>query len=161
MRKLGWTVSAPALMMVSWLASAVAGQTAAGPNFTGVFEFSPQRSQLQIPAPSSSTFRLDHQGATFKLSRTHVYDGKPDTWGIELTIGGPEVEEPSGGQTTRARAYWQGSDLVFDSTITIKDRRATNVVTYRLSEDGRTLTAKEVFRGPIVKYDNVWVFEKK
>ena len=161
MRKLRSIAHAPALIMVAWLAGAVAAQAPARPNFTGVYEFSPQRSQRQVPAPTSSTFRLEHQGTTFKLSRTHVYDGKPDTWGIELTIGGPEVEETSGGQTVRVCAYWQGNDLVFDSTVTIKDRRATNVVTYHLSDDGRTLTAKEVFRGPIVNYDNVWVFEKK
>ena len=53
-----------------------------------------------------------------------------------------------------------GADLFLDSTITMGSRTATNKVVYHLSDDGRKLTATESFRGPRLKYDNVWVFDK-
>jgi hypothetical protein len=55
----------------------------------------------------------------------------------------------------------EGNELVFDSRIVLQDREATNLVRYSLSADGKTFTATERFRGPVVKYDNIWVFDKE
>jgi outer membrane protein assembly factor BamB len=131
------------------------------PNFSGAWRFNPEKSKLQIPAPTSSTFRVDHREPEFHLSRTHVYEGKADTWSIDLTTDGKEVVQQEGDRTIHSRLYWEGNELVFDSKIVLKDREATNIVRYQLSEDGKTFTAIERFRGPILKYDNIWVFDKQ
>jgi len=131
------------------------------PDFSGTWKFNPEKSKLQIPVPSSSTFVVDHKEPKFHLTRTHVYDGKPDTWSIDLTTDGKEVIQREGDRTLRVRLYWEGNDLIFDSLIVLEDRQATNIVRYQLSPDGKTFTATESFRGPKLKYDNVWVFDKE
>jgi hypothetical protein len=130
-------------------------------DFSGVWKFNPEKSRLQIPAPSASTFVVDHKEPRFHLTRTHVYDGKPDTWSIDLTTDGKEVIQQEGDQTLHVRLYWEGNQLIFDSKIILKDREATNIVRYQLSEDGKTFTATESFRGPRLTYDNVWVFDRQ
>jgi hypothetical protein len=131
------------------------------PDFSGAWKFNPQKSKLQIPAPGSGVFHIDHKEPAFHLSRTFMSNGKEDTWGIDLTTDGKEVVQQGKGETVRARLSWDGNDLVFDSKIILKDREATNVVRYHLSEDGQTFTATESFRGPRLKYDNIWVFDKE
>ncbi len=131
------------------------------PDFTGVWKLNSEKSKLQIPAPSSGVFRIDHKEPAFHLSRTFMSNGKEDTWGIDLTTDGKEVVQQGTGETVRARLSWDGNDLVFDSKIILKDREASNIVKYHLSEDGKTFTATESFRGPRLKYDNVWVFDKE
>ena len=51
--------------------------------------------------------------------------------------------------------------LAFDSTIGQEDQQATNAVRYHLSDDGRTHTAEERFRGRDQSYDNVWVLDRQ
>jgi hypothetical protein len=139
----------------------VAGQEAQKPNFSGIWQFNPQKSKLQIPQPTSSTFRIDHREPQFILSRTHVYDGESDTWGIGLTTDGKEVVRQEKGQTIYCRLYWEGSELVFNSRIVMSGDEAANIVRYQLSPDGQTFTAIERFRAPRLQYDNVWVFDKQ
>ena len=131
------------------------------PNFTGVWKYNPSKSQLQIPSPASSTFTTEHEEPYFILTRTHIFGEKSDTWGVSLTTDGKEVVQEEGEEKLVGRLYWEGGQLVFDSKIFVRNRQATNVVKYKLSEDGKTLTATERFRGPAVKYDNVWVFDKE
>lgn len=128
------------------------------PDFSGDWKFVPEKSRLQIPPPDSTVFHIQHREPEFVLSRTHVYNGESDTWGITLTTDGREVVSHEKGQTIHSRLVWEGEELVFSSTIVMKDRQATNVVRYRLSPDGKTFTAVESFRGPLLKYDNEWVF---
>lgn len=151
------------VLMMTWLASLVFlwGQEPQRPNFSGVWKFNPAKSKLQTPAPTASVFRIDHKEPGFDLSRTHTYGEKSDTWGIRLTTDGKEVIQEEEGRKTLVRLTWEGNELVFDSRIVLKDREATNVVRYSLSEDGKILTATERFRGPVVKYDNLWVFDKE
>jgi hypothetical protein len=142
-------------LLFSW------GQEPQRPNFSGVWKFNPAKSKLQTPAPTASVFRIDHREPNFDLSRTHTYGEKNDTWGIHLTTDGKEVTQEEGGRKILALLNWEGNELVFNSRIVLQDREATNLVRYSLSEDGRVFTATERFRGPVVKYDNIWVFDKE
>ena len=148
------------VLFFSW-SGFILAQQSQKPDFSGIWKFNPEKSKLQIPVPSSSTFTIDHKEPKFHLSRTNVYDGKPDTWKIDLTTDGKEVVEQEGDQTVRIRLYWQGNDLIFDSIIALKDRQATNIVRYNLSPDGKVFTATESFRGPKLKYAKIWVFDKE
>lgn len=150
------------LSVVTALAGAsIAAQTAAKPDFSGVWKLNLQKSKLQIPAPDSGVFRIEHKEPIFHLSRTFVKSGQEDTWTVDFTTDGKEVVEEEKTETFRGRLSWKGNDLLLDSTISIGGRTATNTVTYHLSEDGLTMTATESFRGPRLKYDNVWVFDKQ
>ena len=143
------------------LAGFVLAQQPLKPDFSGTWKFNPEKSKLQIQPPTSSIFTVDHKEPKFHLARTHVYDGKPDTWSIDLTTDGKEVVQQEGDRTLHARLYWEGNQLVFDSKIVLKDREASNIVKYQLSPDGKVFAAYESFRGPRLKYDNIWVFDRE
>lgn len=143
------------------LAGAAAGQTEARPDFSGVWKLNLQASHLEIPAPDSGVFRVEHKDPVFHLSRTFIKGGQEDTWTIDLITNGTEVVQEEKTETFRGRLSWKESDLVLDSTITVGSRTAVNTVTYHLSNEGRTLTTTESFRGPRLKYDNIWVFDKE
>jgi len=131
------------------------------PDFSGTWRFNAEKSRLQIPPPDSSTFHIEQKESDFFLTRTHVYQGKADTFSIRLTTDGKEVAQEMSGRTVRVRLNWEGSDLIFDSILAVSGREASNVVRYHLSEDGKTFIATERFRGPELKYDNVWVFDRE
>ncbi len=132
------------------------------PNFSGEWNFVATKSKLQIPVPDAGIFAIDHREPVFRMSRTLIAKGKADTWSIDLTTDGKEAVAKSAGETTRGHVSWDGSDLVYQAKIILNDgREGTDTVRYHLSDGGRTLTATESFRGPVVKFDNLWVFEKQ
>ena len=131
------------------------------PDFSGTWTFNASKSALQIAAPESSEFVIDHHEPLFRLSRTLVMQGQRDTFSIDLrTDGSPFRMTHPRGFDIAGRAYWDGDALAFDSTIGTGDQQATNAVRYHLSEDGRTLTAQEHFRSRDLSYDNVWVLDR-
>jgi hypothetical protein len=130
------------------------------PDFTGTWRANLAKSRLEIPAPESTTFRLEHREGELRLSRTHVSQGNSDTWGIELTIGGPEVESVSGDRKLRCRMAWDGDVLVFDVRIGSGDDEARNVVRYQMANDGRSFTADERYTSGAHSHHNVWVLDR-
>lgn len=132
------------------------------PDFSGTWTFNAPKSSLQIPAPESSDFVIEHREPRFRLSRTLVMRGQSDTFSIEFTTDGApfQVRHPRGFDV-RGRSYWDGDTLAFDTMLAREDEEATNEVRYRLSADGLTLTAEERFRGREMSYDNVWVLDRR
>src|SRR5216683_2730878 len=104
------------------------------PDFTGTWKFNPSKSSLQIPAPDSATFVIDHREPLFHLSRTHVVDGTSDTFAIELTVNGEQVVRNHSGMAIQARLYWEGETLVCDSVFVREGESASNIVRYRLAD---------------------------
>lgn len=58
--------------------------------------------------------------------------------------------------------YWEGTSLVLDMKMVIKKgEKATNLVKYSLSEDGKTFIALERYDDSSEYHLNNWVFDKK
>ncbi len=131
------------------------------PDFSGDWTLSLSRSTLATKGIQSGTVRTVHREPKFNFSRTFVTSDGPDESSYELTTDGTEKVERSGKMTRHSRMYWDGDQLVLDEKLELGDRTATNVVHYSLADGGKTLIAKESFRGPKLQYDNVWVFERK
>ncbi|MEK7407977.1 MAG: hypothetical protein AAB225_23145 [Acidobacteriota bacterium] len=55
------------------------------PNFTGTWRLNLERSRLEIPAPSSSTVRIEHREPSFALSARHVYGERSRDVHFDLT----------------------------------------------------------------------------
>ncbi len=135
--------------------------TAAGPNLTGDWVLNIAKSKIAEAGIQAGTVRIEHKDQAFSFRRSFTTAAGPDASGYDLTIGGEEKVEQAGGQTRRARLYWEGNQLVYDEKIEMGGRTATNVVHYSLENEGKTLVARERFRAPRVQHDNVWVFERK
>jgi hypothetical protein len=131
------------------------------PSFTGTWKFNPAKSALQIPAPDSSMFVIEHSEPRFRLERTHVFGGKSDTFNINLTTDGKAVAVFHAGFEIDGSLRWEGDTLVFDSRLKREGEQATNVVRYSLSADGQTFTAEEQLRSRDHSHDNKWVFDKQ
>jgi hypothetical protein len=131
------------------------------PDFSGTWRFNRSKSRLQIPPPDSTIFVVEHLEPAFRLSRTHMSGDKSDTFTLDLTTDGKEVEFLQDDLQIRARGYWEGETLVFDSSLLRGDEHATNVVRYTLSVTKDSLVAEERFRSKNLNYDNVWVMERE
>lgn len=133
----------------------------AKPDFTGAWKFNPEKSSLQIPAPESTLFAIEHSEPRFRLERTHVFGGNSDTFCIDLTTDGKTVVRVHAGFEIHADLRWEGATLIFNSRLEREGEQATNIVRYILSDDGQTFIAEEQFRGKQYSYDNKWVFDKQ
>lgn len=131
------------------------------PNFTGTWKFNPGKSKLQIPAPDWTVFVVEHTEPGFRLSRTHVVGQKSDTFTLDLTTDGTEVDILRGDLHLRARAYWEGETLVFDSHLVRGGEDATNIVRYKLDDTLDSFVAEEQFRSKSLCYDNIWLLERQ
>jgi hypothetical protein len=130
------------------------------PDYTGTWTLNHEKSRLQIPAPDTTVFVVDHHEPALRISRTHVAGDSRDTFSLDLTTDGREVTVDRGEFRLRCRAYWDDDALVFDSHLVRAGDEATNVVRYALSSDRMLLVADEKFRGEALAYDNVWVLDR-
>ena len=131
------------------------------PDFTGTWKFNSAKSVLQMPPPESSIFVIEHSEPHFRLERTHVFDGKNNTFSVALTADGESTALNLGGFESQSKLYWEGDSLVFDSRFVHEGEQASNIVRYRLEDAGQTLIAEEQLRSTQHKHDNSWVFDKQ
>jgi hypothetical protein len=149
------------VVLVVGLLAAVAGQPK--PDYSGEWVLNLQRSALdpRIAAGiEKGTIAIVHHDPAFELLRTFVRGGKPDSVSFALTTDGVEKVQVEGQVTWHMRMTWEGGALAARMRGTAPQGEATNVVFYRLLDGGRTLEARESFRGPGLEYDNVWILEK-
>lgn len=129
-------------------------------DFSGTWRFDPAESTLQIRAPDSTTFVIEHREPSLRLSRTHVVGGQSDAFEVLLTTDGRETVVERGGVELRCRASWDGETLVFDTRFVRGGEEAHNLVRYTMAGDRRSFVAIERFRSSGLSYDNRWRFER-
>ena len=132
-------------------------------DFSGVWVVNPQKSQLAAWAKFDvTTITIEHKEPKFLFHRGSVKAGKTDESGYDLTTDGVEKVSKEGRMTEYSRLYWDGDALVYHARMVLPDgREATDIVRYTLKDGGKTFVAEEKFRGPVVKYDNLWVADRK
>jgi hypothetical protein len=129
-------------------------------DFSGRWQFAPDASTLQIARPDAAAFTIEHREPSFRLERTLTFGERSDTFAIELTVGTDRGPIPRGEAMLYPSLRWDGDDLVFFTRIVHDGEEATNLVRYRLEEDGTVLIAEESFRSSAQSYDNRWVFTR-
>lgn len=151
------------LAIAAFLYFAISAEAASSgrPDVSGVWIFNPADSKLQVPPPASMTFRIEQSASDALFVRTRTLGNETDTWQLKISMDGSEAIQERGLMKTHYRVYWRGETLVLDSISVGNEYSATNVVEYTLSEDGKRLTAVEHFKGPQLKYENIWVFDRK
>jgi hypothetical protein len=131
------------------------------PDFSGVWKFNRERSLLQIPPPDSTTFVITHKEPSFHLERTHTFGGSSDLFAVELLTDGGSVELTHAGVEIRARLYWEAESLVFHSEVSREGVHGTNIVRYRLADEGHTFIALEQLSFEGQSHENNWVFDRQ
>ncbi|CAN5391726.1 hypothetical protein BH20ACI1_BH20ACI1_09720 [soil metagenome] len=133
----------------------------AKPNFTGTWKFNSGKSVLQMPSPESAIFVIEHNEPHFRLERTLVFDGKSNTFSVALKTDEKPITINIGGFEAQSRLYWEDDSLVFDSRFVHESEEASNIVRYKLEDEGQTLIADEQLRSTQHKHDNMWMFDKQ
>jgi hypothetical protein len=156
-------ISIQIFMALVLAAAGAAAPASEKPNFSGSWVVNLEKSKLEIKVElESATFTIDHKEPNFRFSRVFVIGGKDNALAWALTTDGKEAVTVDDGRTDHSRLYWDGDVLAFEVRMVLKDgREATNVVRYSLRDGGRTFVAEEKFRGPVLKYDNLWVADLK
>jgi hypothetical protein len=134
------------------------------PGFSGVWTLSLSRSHLDARVGAGiekGSVTVTQTDARFAFRRVFVTGGREDRSGYDLTLDGRETTVPEGPMTRRSKLAWDGDVLVLSERVVAPQGEATNTVRYRLLDGGKTLEARESFRGPKLQYDNVWVFERQ
>lgn len=133
------------------------------PDYSATWVLDLQRSTLDprmAAGVESGTITITHRDPAFELKRTFVRAGKPESTQFALTTDGAETTQIEGAVTWRMRMTWEDGALVARMTGKAPQGEATNQVRYSLLDGGRTLEARESFRGPKLQYDNVWVLHR-
>ena len=135
------------------------------PSLAGTWIFSAQKSSLKVPAPNSMTLKIEQNDPQVKFARTQAYGDQNFAWNLDIVADGQkEVVDKQPGYSTDTRAYWEGKSLVLDLKITADDgTKQTDLVTYSVSDDGKTLQAVEhlVTTGAKGATNSKWIYEKQ
>ena len=145
------------------VATATLGARFQRPDFTGEWVLDRGRTVLQYPQLAQldgGVVRIAHTDTLFSFSRRFFLAGQRDTVSYTLTPGAAEVRGDDGPRQTYERLYWSADTLVFVSRIVAPQGVAVDSVWYRLLDGGRALEARERFRAPRLRYDNLWVFSR-
>ena len=145
--------------------SAVAQGPQSKPDFSGTWVFSPQKSSLKIPPPTSMTLRIEQKDPQISFVRKQLYGDQSFDWKLDAaTDTQKEVVQDAPGYTTASKVYWQGTAMVVDSTITGTDgTKISDLVTYSLVDGGKVLEGveRQTTAGGKGSATNKWVYEKK
>ncbi|XCH80224.1 MAG: hypothetical protein WHF31_06055 [Candidatus Dehalobacter alkaniphilus] len=129
-------------------------------NFSGSWVLNLEKSKLQSPPPESSIFHISHSEQAFSLERTHIINGVPDDFTIDLTTDGVTTRKNIRGIEITARMYWDGESLVSDMIFQQGKEEAVNIVKYSITDKGQTLVVEEDFTSSEHKHHNRWIFNK-
>ena len=154
MKRFGFIVLG--LMSATVLMAGDGGQ----PYFSGTWICIPEKSRLEMTAPSESVFVIEHEDPKFKVTRTHTWGEKSDTLSFEFTTDGEEHHWKEGEWESWTRMTWMGEELVLDMKIAYRGEEGTNVVHYRLADEGETFIAAEWYHMPREQHHNLWVFDR-
>lgn len=127
------------------------------PDFSGVWCADFKRSKLEIEAPASTTFQMNHEDPFLLVNRMHKAKDFEDQVALQHRTDGKETLFCKGNLEIRIICSWKGTSLVCCSRFMVGESEAENVVTYTLSTDGQELLADERYSGPPRSYHNRWV----
>jgi hypothetical protein len=143
------------------LTTALAAGDGTKPDFSGTWKFNPEKSSLEMTAPTKSIFVIEHQDSRFKLTRTHTWGEESNTLTFEVTTDGKEHHRKDGEFESWTRMTWMGQELVLDMRLAYGGEKGTNVVHYRLADGGKTFIAAEWKHMPREQHHNLWVFDRE
>lgn len=133
------------------------------PDFSGHWTLSIESSTIDPRIGAGlerGVVEIVHRESSVAFRRTFTAKGRDDRSDYELTPDGAEKTRAEGAITRHSRLAWDGDALVLTERLVAPQGEASNIVRYRLLDAGRTLEAREQFRGPRLQYDNVWVFRR-
>jgi hypothetical protein len=146
-----------------WVAIAKNPTPDARPDFSGRWLLDIEHSRVNPAISKGLTkgeVRIYHKDPSFSFWREFTKAGLSEVVEYTLNSGGEEIKGTEGGMPTISSLSWSGDELIYLTIYQTSRGEARNIVKYSLHDRGKTLRAEEVFRGPRISYENVWIFSK-
>ena len=116
------------------------------PDFSGTWKLDNTRSNFgALPAPQSSTLKIEHKEPAFKMVSITVGDSGERSFELSFMTDGKECTNFVGNIELKSVVKWDGNVLTMEhkaagGEVTVKDQ-------WVLSEDGKTLTVTRQWSG--------------
>jgi len=150
------------LAALDLVCSLALAQAQSKPNFSGPWKVNNSKSDFgPMPAPQSSTSKIDHKEPNLKIATTWVGDQGERTFEFSYTTDGKENTNSFGNVEFKSKATWEGSTLLIASKGGTDSGEFTMKDKWSLSEDGKTLTVVRAFSGPMGEATQTLVHEKQ
>jgi len=108
--------------------------------FNGTWRLIPTRSEFNgEPVMQSGTLTIGYRDRNIYISHDYVLDGKNVTVSYSTSLDGRENSTIREGKAFKAKAKWEGDDLV----VTSVQNGLTQVEHYKLNPDGTLMLAAE------------------
>jgi hypothetical protein len=132
------------------------------PDFSGEWKLNVARSDFgAVPPPSSQTMKIDHKDPALKVVSTQIGAADGDTtMSATYSTDGKETKNDYRGAPLRSVANWDGGVLVINTKVDFQGATSTIKATWKLSDDGKTLTVNTSISTPQGAFDIKSVFEK-
>jgi hypothetical protein len=139
-----FTVLAAALVLQSAL------HAQAKPDFSGTWTLVPDKSDFgQMPAPATMVRTITHKDPSFKVVTKQTGSAMGDTT-VEtaFTTDGKPASNTVQGSAMSTTGKWDGTAVLFHSTLNVQGNDLTIDDRYELSDAGKTLTVMRTFTTP-------------
>ncbi len=154
---------APLLLLLIISAAVLAQQTPAKPNFTGIWNMDPAKSNFGgLDGPKSARYLIRQLGSKLELQ----YESEGQTTRVDVIPDGEErVLETGPDNENLARVYWQGAVLVFEGRYRPMAGSNAPSIKYTsrwsLSPDKKVLSIERHIATEMGNTDQKVVFEKQ
>jgi hypothetical protein len=128
------------------------------PDFSGVWTLNRQACTLSPGAAAMQSG--EHRDPTFRYKAAFMSANGPLQYEFELQSDGRDVGATQNGVTSVSNLRWEGTTLVFRSTIQRPNGETRISFRYELINDGARLREVEQLRGGGQEQDNIWIFDR-
>lgn len=120
------------------------------PHLEGVWKMDRARSEFPSgPVSDSRMDRITINGMSLKDTITQKLHGHAEsTYDMNYTLDGKDSFNEVNGRKVKANAYWEGNDLVIESTV-YAIRNTQILDRWSLSADAKTIVLKREMRGAV------------
>jgi hypothetical protein len=109
-------------------------------DFSGLWRLDPAASTFHGPAPQSLLMKIEHRGPDLTQHILATDQAGKEQRRVFACRIGEETISAIGETSLRSHAYWQGGELIIETTMTRQDRALDFMDCWSLSTDGTALT---------------------
>jgi hypothetical protein len=131
------------------------------PDFSGAWKLNVTKSEFgAIPPPTFQTMKIDHKDPVLKVVTQQSAADGDTTINAAYSTDGKETKSDYRGTPTTSVAHWDADTLVIDTQVHYGGADPTIKATWKLSDDGKSITTNTHVSTPQGDFDIRSLFEK-
>lgn len=151
-----------AILVGAILVASAGAVSAQGTDFSGTWKLNVEQSNFgQMPAPSSLTQTVTHEGSTVKAAVKQTGDFGDMAFDFTFNTDGTESVNETNGMQIKSIVKWDGPALLLDSTMDMQGTPITMKDRWTLSADGKQFVIDRKVESPMGPGEARIVFDKQ